>query len=468
MIEKDLLTQNETIKISNLSSNDFNEKKEWHFVTCPYCKEIGKHIPIRNRYKGNRLYHTCRACNKQFSIKNYVNAIPIFNCDQNVYENSIFFKILSEIGVSGNCLKRVRNEYSNKTLYKHINYLYNNRCIVYDLLKIDEITSHFKIDFVETIKGINAVFVFFVYKPKSKISEEKLKNLKPSNFKRLGINSKLYINKVKRGFLLEFHKRLPKYSFAMEIAIRKKIEYYIAKVLKSRFHIKSHIPKNLNVTGIVQERVDGWVVGKLHYELGKILGGEVVNKVDIGNFYRLISRVETAKYRVRIHKICIQNICAANKVFNRLSDIVINTDNSINGNYSALAFQRGGYLQFFICNRVLDKQRDGKANWGLIIAGMKEFILKLYNLDFSILEITLVLYCIFSYEVIVEIGLGVLTHERLILEYFDLNKRYRTFGLTYWFDKSNGHLELDISAKTTWLNLFNTIEIFDLLKEVSK
>ncbi len=464
MIESITKQQNKVDNISNQTSKGFNSKLEWHFVKCPYCNKVNNHTPRGLKYSNyNNLVHKCRhiECRKQFRLSIH-NSVKIFNQNPKEYENSIFYEILNEIGLLGNHLKKLKSKYYIKKFYLHLNYLYENSYIVYDLFRIDEITTYFKISFLETITTYDAVFNYFLPSSKNKKLTEKLRNLKRSDFSRLG-NIKISYQKVKKGFLIEIYKKLQKCPFGMDTAIRKKINNYIIEQLKSKEIKNSVIPKNSDVTCISTFKTDKYREGKLRYDLEIILNFKITDNLSFGHFFKYIDTIELEKFKIRIHEISIKKIRINNDILSRLNAVIIGNGTRISGDYWTLSTQNGAYLQLFICNNVSGKKKDRKANLDLINAGINGFVSRLFKERFNFIEIYIILHAIFSYEINVETGFRVLTPERSVLSIFELGKRYELFGKKFWFDRSLGYLEMDTSTRTSWSCLFNLINCFEIL-----
>lgn len=83
---------------------------------------------------------------------------------------------------------------------------------------------------------------------------------------------------------------------------------------------------------------------------------------------------------------------------------------------------------------------------------------------YNVLETFTILQLLLKKKCSNEIGINVLSSEEEIraLGFDFLPKTYRIYGLKFWFDKSNGKIELDMSFNC---KLVNVIKTFNLIKE---
>lgn len=459
---------------------DFNDKKEWLFVICPSCNKPDYLIPRKTtRERKSGFNFVCKECDKQFALnyKNHNFFLHICNKNPKKYKNSIIFDFLYEIWRSPNHSEILKSKYSRYQFEKYRDFLYYNEYVIYEPFSIDLSIEVFKINFFQHGYGCTVLFRFFLPTTKNGKLRDKLNSLKKRDFKRLNLNFEFLYSKIRKGFLIEFYKKLPKYSHQREIVIRKKIEYYCVKQLKHKKIFCRKLFDEGDAIPIMNFRTEEYKMCKLEYEISEVLGSDFSDEVNFGNCYKLVFKLEKDGFKIRLHEVRASNIVIDDVLMDRVNNAISANGSKIGGNYFTLSVQNGQYLQFIICNNVRDKQKNGKCNWDLLGSGINEFIEKLFGLNFDIDEIIEILGTIFSYKIIIETATRILTPERLVYRDFEYNKWYKVFKsieldklyrASYKIDKSNGYLELDLKFKTDWLTLINIIDLFSNLQKIKE
>lgn len=436
----------------------FDNKKEWYIVKCPYCGKIDFHTPKGLIFKNGRIIHKCKnkECEKQFILRNPENSLQICNKNTKKYKNATLFEILSEISPLGNHLKRLKKIHSSKTINKYSRFLLEKRIIVYDLYRIDEMTSHFKLNFKETNATYECVFSFFLPTIKNKNMKDRLNSLKNSDFRRLNLNFRFLYRKVKKGFLFELVKELPIISYNNDWKIERKIRYYIVKQLKDKkifCRVRDNkITKEYN-NAFKTERFN---IECILYWLNKNKFLENIQEREIGNSYRLFKFIEVGGFDRGIHRFIIIirefDICNYKwiyDVFRKLRD-KYNLSRYCYSRYFNLSLNNSRNIRIDIC----DKYKNGLSNIELFNKGILELRLFLRENGFNEMEVELVNFLVNMNVKNVEYGLRITSPETLILNNFKtLPHTYKVIGGKYWIDYSDG-FELDITGSFMMVFLY--------------